>query len=269
MAADLFLLQEEVALANRLAEKNDRPLLTIAWNRGASQKVVVDEVPYELPAGGVILLIVDHVAEFSKPKDIITWRFNREFYCIIDHDAEVGCAGFLFYGMPSPMLLELDQDHFRKLDLLHQVFVDEFATHDNIQGEMLRMLLKRLIIILTRLAREQHLKIAPAREELATIRRFNLLVEKHYTKLHQVQDYADLLHKSPKTLSNLFRKYSDTTPLKVIRERIALEAKRLLRYTDKPVGEIGYDLGFPESAHFSRFFKGVVGQSPNLFREVS
>lgn len=242
-------------------------LLSIVWNTGPDQTAWIDDTPYLVKSGGCILLIYEHRFRFEREKDLVIWRFNREFYCIIDHDAEVSCVGFIFYGIPSPMLLELDEAHQRKIDLLRQVFVDEFSEHDNLQGEMMRMLLKRLIVILTRLAKVQHLKTSPQTDELDTVRQFNLLVEQHFTSKHQVQDYAQLLYKSPKTLSNLFGKYSDKTPLQVIRERIALEAKRLLRYSDKPISEIGYELGFMEGAHFSRFFKKMSGQSASQFRD--
>ncbi|PHI20426.1 AraC family transcriptional regulator [Lewinellaceae bacterium SD302] len=251
-----------------IAEKN-RPLLTIAWNRGAAQTVYVDEVAYELEAGGVILLIYEHTYRFERAEEIVAWRFNRDFYCIITHDAEVSCVGLIFYGLPSPMRLTLTKDEQRKLDLLFQVFVDEFGYTDNIQGEMLRMLLKRLVILLTRMARNQHLQNQPGKEDVDLIREFNLLVEKNYAQKHQVTDYAELLFKSPKTLSNIFGKHSDKTPLQIIRERISLEAKRRLLYTDEAISEIGYELGYTEGAHFSRFFKKMEGVSPKQFRENS
>lgn len=267
MGSYFQLLSKEESLQRQFFKERELALLTIAWNQGPAQTAWVDEVPYQLASGDVLLLIANHSYRFERPADITAWRFNREFYCIVDHDAEVSCVGLIFYGMPSPMLLSLDEVHQRKIDLLFQVFVDELGTHDNLQGEMLRMLLKRLIVILTRLAKEQHLKEKPAGDELDLIRQFNLLVEKNFTKLHQVQDYAELLFKSPKTLSNLFGKYSDKTPLQIIRARISLEAKRLLRYTDKAVSEIGYEVGFTESAHFSRFFKKMEGVTPKAFRE--
>ena len=261
------LLANEPELQRQFFKEQDLALLTIAWNQGPAQTVWVDDVPYQLGTGQVILLIIKHSYRFEQPKSIVAWRFNRDFYCIIDHDEEVSCVGLIFYGMPSPMVLDLNEVHQRKIDLLYQVFIDELGTHDNLQGEMLRMLLKRLILILTRLAKDQHLKTPVAGDELDIIRQFNLLVEKHFNQHHQVQDYAELLYKSPKTLSNLFGKYSEKTPLQVIRERIALEAKRLLRYTDKSISEIAYDVGFQEGAHFSRFFKKMEGMNPKSFRE--
>jgi AraC family transcriptional regulator, transcriptional activator of pobA len=84
--------------------------------------------------------------------------------------------------------------------------------------------------------------------------------------LHQVQDYAALLNKSPKTLANLFAQNQQPSPLAIITNRIALEGRRLLTYTDKTISEIGFELGFEESAHFSRFFKQAVGSTPRDFR---
>lgn len=242
--------------------------LTIAWNKGAAQLVYVDDVPYKMAPGNMALLVANQTFSFEKPEDIVVYQFNREFYCIVDHDQEVSCAGFIFYGLPSPMIIQLDDKALRSFDLLHQVFVEEFGNHDTIQGEMLRMLLKRLIIKLTRLAKKQYLPTKLSSVDYDLLREFNLLVEKHYKEYHQVQDYANLLHKSPKTLSNLFRKVGADSPLKIIRDRIALEGKRLLRFTNLDVAEVAYAIGFQEASHFSRFFKKVVGVPPATFRKT-
>lgn len=178
----------------------------------------------------------------------------------------MSCAGFLFYGVSGSLLIELSEVEIRKFTLLLEVFKDEFQYRDNIQGEMLRMLLKRLIIILTRLGKEQYLSKSIENNEYDLVREYSLLVENNFKKHHQVQDYANMLNKSPKTLSNLFSKHHHKTPLQIIRDRIFLEGKRLLIYTDKTSSEIAYDLGFDEPAHFSRFFKKMNGQSPSEFK---
>jgi AraC-like DNA-binding protein len=76
-----------------------------------------------------------------------------------------------------------------------------------------------------------------------------------------------MLHKTPKTLSTLFKKMGDALPLTIINDRILLEAKRLLLYSDKTAKEIAYELGYNESGHFSRFFKKKTGVSPSKFRD--
>jgi AraC family transcriptional regulator, transcriptional activator of pobA len=100
------------------------------------------------------------------------------------------------------------------------------------------------------------------------VRKFNIAVENHYKTKHQVQEYADLLNKSPKTLSNLFSIYNQKSPLHIIHERLSLEARRLLIYTDKSTKEIAFELGFEEVSHFSRFFKKQIGQAPTDFKTI-
>lgn len=241
--------------------------LTIAYNRGEAQNVVVDEVTYPFPANSILPLVVNQSFQFEKPEQIVAWQFNREFYCIIDHDQEVSCVGFLFYGWNRTFFLPLDATHQTKIELLIQIFIDEFETVDNIQSEMLLMLLKRLIIIITRLAKQQQFKeteLPDARFDI--IREYNILVEHHYKTQHQVAFYAEKLNKSPKTLSNYFAIYGTKTPQQLIHERIMMEAKRLFYYTDKSAKEIAYELGFEDAAYFSSFFKKQMGISPTDFK---
>jgi len=241
--------------------------LTILWNTSKSQSIELDGAQMIFPENAFLSLTTNNQYELSTSEGIVSWQYNRDFYCILDHDKEVSCAGFLFYGAHGSMLIQPPTSEVTKFNLLVEIFKDEYQTQDTIQGEMLRMLLKRLIIKLTRIGKEQHLSESPDNTEYDLIRRFNLLVEEHYKEKHQVQDYALILNKSPKTLSNLFSKYKSDSPLKLIQERIALEGKRLIRYSDKSAAEIGYELGFEEPAHFSRFFKKLVGESPSSFRK--
>ncbi len=250
----------------RFFEERSTPLLTIAWNRGPAQTVWVDDTPLTVPPNGVVTLMVSQTYRFERPASLVYWRFNREFYCIVDHDREVSCVGLLFYGSHGTTVLEPGVDDQRRLGALLPVFEDEFGSVDTIQGEMLRTLLKRLIIILTRLARASTVGDALTQPQLDVLRRFNLLVENNYRTLHRVSDYAALLHKAPKTLANLFAAHGERTPLQVIQERIVIEAKRLLLYTDKSVKQIGGELGFIDAGTFSRFFKAIVSASPLEFR---
>ncbi len=61
----------------------------------------------------------------------------------------------------------------------------------------------------------------------------------------------------PKTLANVFLLYNRKTPVQMIQERIIIEAKRLLAYTDKPVKQITYELGFEDPVISATFSKGI------------
>ena len=124
------------------------------------------------------------------------------------------------------------------------------------------MLAKRFLILATRAYKEQVKFEDLETEQVDLIRSFNFLVEQHFRERHKVADCADLLFKSPKTLSNLFAKVGSKTPLNYIHERIAMEARRKLRHSEDSVKEIAYDLGFEDLQSFGRFFKRVEGVSP-------
>jgi AraC-like DNA-binding protein len=238
----------------------------IIWNQADTFRGLVDNTEVTLTANEVLTLAPNQQLRVVEPGKGVVFQYNRNFYCILDHDQEVGCVGLLYYGSRETPVIRLSAENQRKFSLLLEVFKDEFATRDNIQEEMLQMLLKRLIILCTRLLKEQE-NITGSQHQLDLIRQFHVLVEMHFREKQRVADYAELLHKSPKTLANLFAQHREPSPLRQIHERIALEAKRLLLFTDRSIKEVGYELNFLEEAHFSRFFKRLTGVTPSAFRE--
>lgn len=179
----LFKLVYDEPVLDRVFYGRDHKdkLLTIAWNRGADQVITIDNVAYNFPANNIHCLMVSESFHFERPADIVAWQFSRDFYCIVDHDKEVSCVGFIFFGPPQKMFISLNDDDQKKVDMILQMLQDEFDTHDYIQGEMMRVLLKRLIIIVTRLAKNQFIneKELPG-EKLDIIRKYNFLVETHW-----------------------------------------------------------------------------------------
>src|SRR5579871_880271 len=240
---------------------------TIAWNTGRKQRITIDGEDRDFPAQSLVTLLFNQSFSFEKSEDVVAWQFNREFYCIIDHDSEVSCVGFLF-NSTDHLFIQLDKTEQHRFQLLSDVFEEEFNTSDSIQHEVLLVLLKRLIIYTTKLARTGYAPEKKLQEDkFHTIRKFNLLVEKNFKSEHSVNFYAEQLFKSPKTLSNLFAIYNDKSPSQVIQERILIEAKRLLSYTDKPIKNITFELGFEDVSYFSNFFKKHMRLSPLDFRD--
>jgi AraC-like DNA-binding protein len=267
---DLLLFKGEDNF-DRLYFSRDRSnkYFTIAWNHGPNQIVTIDGARYEFLSNSILTLLFDQSFSFENAADIVAWQFNREFYCMIDHDSEVGCVGFLF-GTTEHLFIKPDEEAKRRLNLLLDVFIDEFKTSDNIQHEILLVLLKRLIKYITRLARSEFVPVQTIQDDkFRIIRKFNLLVEANFRSEHSVSFYAEQLCKSPKTLANLFAIYNHKTPSQVIQDRILIEAKRYLSYTEKSVKQITYELGFEDAAYFSNFFKKHTGLSPLDFRNAA
>ncbi|GAL65584.1 AraC family transcriptional regulator [Jejuia pallidilutea] len=242
-------------------------LYTFVRTTNSKAGIIVDSIPYTIEANSIFALTTVQYFQFISGEDLVVYQFNREFYCIKDHDQEVSCAGLLFFGNVHIPIIELNEKENRKLNILHEVFLDELETEDTIQAEMLRMLMARFIIITTRLLKAKEGFVETTKNtKIDLLREFNLLVESFFKTEHSVSFYADKLYKSPKTLSNTFAKLN-TSPLQIIHERIILEAKRLLIYTDKTAKEIAYEVGFDDASHLSRLFKRHTSLSPSDFKK--
>jgi AraC-like DNA-binding protein len=82
----------------------------------------------------------------------------------------------------------------------------------------------------------------------------------------RVEEYAEKLECSVRTLTRASLAITGRSAKQLVDERIALEAKRLLATSDRPVAEVGRALGFDEPTNFGRFFMREVGQTPGGFR---
>ena len=99
------------------------------------------------------------------------------------------------------------------------------------------------------------------------VKNFKSIVEKHYMEWHQVKDYADALNVTPNYLNEVIRSSVQISAKDFIQTRLILEAKRMAIFTAKSAKEIGFELGFEDPSHFSKFFKTNAGQSLHLFKE--
>ncbi len=239
--------------------------LTILWFQEDENYLVIDGKEQCFKKNEIVFLTEFHRIEVVKINTIRFLRFNRSFYCILDHDVEVSCKGALFFGASQVPVIKLSKEDFEKFETLWKMFLIEMDSDDSLQIGMLQMMLKRYLILGTRIYKQQ--KNYPVDKESSDIiREFNFLVEEHFREKHTVAEYAALLFKSPKTLSNLFSKQRAKTPLQYIHDRRILEARRLLSYTDYSIKEIAYQIGFGDLQAFSRFFKKFEGVSPSEYK---
>lgn len=242
--------------------------LSILWFRSDENKLSIDGVDYVFNKDQVIFLTEFHRLESECIKDTKFLRFNRPFYCVSTNDHEVGCKGMLFFGASTLPAINIPASEVETFEILWKMFEIEMISNDGLQLDMLQTMLKRYLILCARIYKSQT-EQPLERVKLDLIREFNYLVEQHYRTKHYVSDYAELLNKSPKTLSNIFSKSGYKTPLQYIQNRILLEARRLLHYSNKAIKEIAYDLGYEDIQSFSRFFKNNEGISPSEFKQNS
>ncbi|MFT5165998.1 MAG: AraC family transcriptional activator of pobA [Saprospiraceae bacterium] len=241
--------------------------LSIIWNTGSTARFMIDNEVVEIKKDCIIFLTEFHKIDHFQFEKMNVVQFNRPFYCVEDHDSEVGCRGLLFFGASGIPKIEIPKEKKKQFNLIWEIFLMEMDEMDALKLEMLRALLKRFMILCLRVYKNKNNNLPADNVNVGLIREYNYLVEKHYKKLTKVSDYAKLLHKSPKTLSNIFNKYINKTPLQIINERRQLEAQRLLKYTDKSIQEIADEIQFSDVQSFSHFFRLRQGIAPSLFRK--
>lgn len=92
--------------------------------------------------------------------------------------------------------------------------------------------------------------------------RFRQLVELHYRQHRDLDFYAGALGLTRRTLSRLTAARLGCTPMDLIHRRLALEAQRLLRYTNATSTQVAAELGFDDPSYFSRFYLRMTGRRP-------
>lgn len=99
------------------------------------------------------------------------------------------------------------------------------------------------------------------------LRNFLNLIESNFKSLRLPKEYAALLYITPNHLNALCKELLGQSAGEIIRDRVILEAKRLLVIKDYSVAEIAYELNFNDNSYFTKFFKKAVGVTPEEFRK--
>jgi AraC-like DNA-binding protein len=138
-----------------------------------------------------------------------------------------------------------------------------------VRADSTHLLRAQLYEILIRLARI-HTAAHPtsARGPHPVVQRYLELVEAHYRRLHRTTEYAQKLAISSGHLTALCNAHLGRSAKRVLQDRIAVEARRLLLYSDRTAEAIGHHLGFADPSYFGRFFGRMTGRSPQAFRRT-
>lgn len=230
--------------------------------------IQVDFQEYEMATDSLLFINPRVILKPCETVDGQLIYFNRDFYCIEIHDQEVACDGILYNNVFEIPFISLDEKQSNDIQKIIQEIQLEMINEDSNTEEMLRILLKLIILKSTRIWKQQHhLAEINQQSDVQFLRRFSKLVEQHYKTHHTVADYAELLFVTPKNLSKKIGLLSKSTPKDIIKDRIILESKRLLVHTTMTVKEIAFSLNYEDDAYFIRFFSKHTGLSPVSFRK--
>jgi len=149
-------------------------------------------------------------------------------------------------------LMKIVEVEFLKAQLNHQ--------------EIICMLLK---IMMLKFSRNQFINIKNENKfdkKSHMIDNYHTLINEYYKEWKLPKLYAQMLFITPNHLNSLCKKVVGTNATELIKDRVILEAKRLLTHTTMTVTQIAYELGFEDNSHFGKYFKSVVNETPEKFR---
>lgn len=169
-------------------------------------------------------------------------------------------------GLDAPVLLAagMPDANWATIRSLLSMIADEYRAGASASAKVLVGLITVVLSLMARLGGIGGLDAASPTVSLGmALRR---AIDQHYKEDWPVGRYVDLLATTPHRLDKAAREVFGQTIKEMMLDRRLLEAKRLLKFTIRPVEDIGREIGFDDPAYFSRFFRKRTGEAPASWR---
>lgn len=227
----------------------------------------IDTIEYNVKPFATYLMLPGQVHGWSFSKDIAGYYiyFTLEFYNSYARERHIEKFPYLRVYTPDTYV-QFDPVKDAHLPAMLEAMYDEFTQKRVGWDDFLRNCLDILLILITRKSTSAT-TIKGTTTTVNHIRKLQILIEEHFTKLKLPSEYAKLMNMTPKHLNALCKGALNKTFTDLIQERLLLEAKRYLVYTDKSIKQISKILGFNDLSYFMRFFKKHMNQTPDQFRK--
>jgi AraC-like DNA-binding protein len=232
----------------------------LIWNSTESLKCVMNNHEMVIPSNSIVLL--DKGSSLScrsnNLSQVRTFRLNAEIFS----NSLVFICGFINTSAKmdfnNNVILSFDDDQSYLIENMFVNLKKVLEKKSSIDIEKLRAIICNLL--------QGALKERFA-HDVGSVNRFGEILNSHFNIFHNVSDYALQLRMKPKNLLRLFQKQGLKNPSEIIKEKLLLEIKEMIIYTDKSIKEVCFEVGFYDPAYFSRFFKKHVGVTAKYFRE--
>jgi AraC-like DNA-binding protein/mannose-6-phosphate isomerase-like protein (cupin superfamily) len=187
---------------------------------------------------------------------------SKEYFSHLDYDLYVQFF-HAFYLKPT---LRMDMDSFvrvlKLIDQIKQELIDQIPYYQAIVKDYVHVLIKLFL-------RDQSIKGVEGvtvDADFKTYMDLLLLVENHYKEHQPISFYSEALQISNRKLNTVCKVYYSHPCLTVINDRIVLEAKKILLYSNNSVKDAMFELNFRDPAYFNRFFKSKTGFTPSGYK---
>lgn len=123
-----------------------------------------------------------------------------------------------------------------------------------------------VIVLRLRVTQSQSAQGPAMSRDQDLLMRYRALIERNFRNAHAPAFYADALAVTTARLNAACKARTGRTASQILHERILLEARRYLLYTDNSVAQIAHLTGFDDPAYFNRFFTRRSSVPPGQYR---
>ncbi len=241
-------------------------IIVITRGRGSH---TVDGENFKIEPPCIFILYPGQIHSFEFTKDIQGFAvyFTMDFY--LHYARERHFDKIPFFRSAHPQLyVKTDAASMKFISVLLEEMLSELTNSFTAKEDALRNFLDILFIRINRLCTTSQL-IPGKVSSVVQVRKLMRLIDTNYKKIKTPGEYAKLMNLTPNHLNTLCRQGLKKTVTDLIHERIILEAKRQLAYTDWGVKKISDNIGFKDNSYFLRLFKKKTGMTPDQFRTSS
>ncbi|MBG6233929.1 AraC-like DNA-binding protein [Pedobacter sp. CAN_A7] len=227
----------------------------------------IDFKPFEIKPGQVYFMIPGQVHITTEPEGYIV-NFSKEYFSSLLLKTDYLEKFSFFKGPAYQQVFEIEPPTADKLTDLFEEILKEGALRKLFQDDLVKILLLQLFMYINRTHFISDSAISnPYNHTL--LKNFQSLIDVNFTALKFPKQYAALLHITPNHLNALCKDLINKSAGELIRERIILEAKRMLINIDYSVAEIAGKLNFTDLSYFIKFFKKYEEVTPEKFRKFN
>lgn len=209
-----------------------------------------------------------HSWDFEIPADGYVVNFSASFFQQFLLRPNYLETFSFFQGDAADSAFEIPVEMRPKIKALFENILHENEGNEHLNIDLITVQLLEIFIYLSRLSTNKNTDTSSS-YNYTLLKNFKQLIEKNFSTLKLPKEYAALLYITPNHLNALCNDLLGISAGEVIRNRIILEAKRLLISLDHTISEISYQLNFNDNSYFTRFFKKATGVTPEEFRKRS